>query len=461
MLHSLRLRNFRAYRQQQFDFARINIFVGKNSSGKSSAISAINFLAQSFASQSDLDNPLIFNGPYEGLGTFVDIVHGNRASSPIEIEFIYGREREYNVSFTMKYRKQRREVEIAHFKLDVLNEPTYEYELTNKGYEIRFQGRRVEDWLPRTQKMRPVFHAIFPSDRHLMRANLPSSARRDAAEPTNETQEVLRQVDGSMRSARFELGRLFRNFDTLSPFRDPPQRTYLYTGEVPGKIGRTGSNGISLLANDQSRRGRASAQIVSQISRWLKVTGIASGIEVRPLTQRHFEICVLDLDGKRHNICDVGFGCSQVLPVLVGSLNAFGNRTTGPRGPIFVVQEPEIHLHPNAQAALGSFFVSLSKNRGQLFIETHSDHLLLRIARHVALGHINHNDVAIFFCENEDGIKSAKRIKLDELAVFEPSWPGGFFPQREAEVLAIAKARTLPASQKKDLSQLDFFYPEK
>ena len=125
---------------------------------------------------------------------------------------------------------------------------------------------------------------------------------------------------------RMRLRNTFSNFDSISPFRDQPQRTYMFTGEAPSRIGRTGTNGISLLVNDTSKRGSLSLGIVDKLSQWLSVTGIAKGIELRPLTDRHFEICVLDLNGKRHNICDVGFGCSQVLPVMVGALNTLLTR---------------------------------------------------------------------------------------------------------------------------------------
>lgn len=187
-----------------------------------------------------------------------------------------------------------------------------------------------------------------------------------------------------MTRGRISLRNCFLNFDSISPFRDQPQRTYLFTGETPSRIGRTGSNGISLLVNDVSKRGRLRSGIADRISEWLNDTGIASEIVLSTLTERHFEICIRDLDGKTHNICDVAFGCSQVLPVLIGALNIFGAESAQPEErstPTFVVQEPEIHLHPNAQAELASFFVSVAKTDGQLFIETHSDNLILRLAK--------------------------------------------------------------------------------
>jgi predicted ATPase len=146
------------------------------------------------------------------------------------------------------------------------------------------------------------------------------------------------------------------------------------------------------------------------------------------------------LNNQPHNICDVGFGCSQVLPVLVGSLNIFVARAPAAI-PMFIVQEPEIHLHPDAQAALGSFFVSLVQKTGQIFVETHSDTLVLRIARHVAGGQLKPDDVHIFFFSNSKRGKRVQKIRLDARATFQPHWPGGFFPQREREALGLARAR--------------------
>jgi predicted ATPase len=457
MLWSLRLRNFRAFREQQFDFARINIFVGKNSSGKSSALSAINFLAQSLRSRRELSSPIIFNGPFEQLGTFIDIVHGNHVLTPIELDFTYGNDALNRIRFTLKYRPKRREAEISSFTFFRDMRPLYDYHTTKKGYEIYVDGRSFEDLFPNTQKSRPTFASLFPHDRHVMRFYSTLTGESQDQRASNETKEYLLSRERAIRRGRSELNWLFDEFDCLSPFRDPPQRTYLFTGEVPSGIGKTGSNGVSMLANDFSRRGAARSGILEIISRWLKTTNIAKGIELNALTQRHFEICLIDLDGKRHNICDVGFGCSQVLPVLIGALNVMSGKR-GVATPMFVVQEPEIHLNPTAQAALGSFFVELGKNKGQLFIETHSDHLILRVAHHIALGHLRSEDVAIFFCENNDGVKSARRIEIDELAVFRPEWPGGFFPQREKETLGIARARL--KRKKGSFEQLEFFYPE-
>ena len=76
--------------------------------------------------------------------------------------------------------------------------------------------------------------------------------------------------------------------------------------------------------------------------------------------------------GPFRNLIDVGYGVSQVLPVVTDLF-----RDDAP--PMFLLQQPEVHLHPSAQAALGSLFCQIAGNRRQLVVETHSDHLLDRV----------------------------------------------------------------------------------
>ncbi|MEO1251475.1 MAG: AAA family ATPase [Pseudomonadota bacterium] len=435
MLNYLNIRNFRAFRGQQFDFSKINIFMGPNNSGKSSALSAINLLAQTIQSRHLSPGPLLLNGPYEELGTYIDAVHGNHPRSVLGFDFGIGN---YHVSFDTKYRTQRREIELSKFALRDQTKPVYSYQLRRSGYEVRLKGQLIENVLPNAQKRKPTLNGFWPWDQSI---RFPVMADDESAE--SRKGRLLRELSRSMRMAERSLLDQFRNFDTLSPFREKPDRTYMYTGQVPTSIGRTGANGISLIVNDSSKRGAQRVGILDEINTFFQVTGIAKGIKVRNLTSRHYEICLVDHDGLEHNICDVGFGCSQVLPVLVSGLHLFLSSKAYTRRfpPMLVVQEPEIHLHPNAQAALGSFFVGLSNYKGQLFIETHSDHLVIRIARHVARGDIKAEDVVIYYIYDDDGTRNVSKMSFDDRGAFKPEWPGGFLPHRRSESLALAHDR--------------------
>jgi predicted ATPase len=112
------------------------------------------------------------------------------------------------------------------------------------------------------------------------------------------------------------------------------------------------------------------------------------------------------------------------------------------KGQILIVEQPEIHLHPKAQAELGSFFCDLSKRNIQTFIETHSEHLLLRIQSHIAIGDLNPEDVKVYyvFANKNTDRKEVEEIKLNKNGTFLTEWPEGFFPERLVEVKKIAKA---------------------
>jgi predicted ATPase len=436
MLRYLTLRNFRAFKQQKFEFARINVFVGPNNSGKSSIISAINLLAQT-ARDNDANVPLVLRGRFDDLGTFQDVVHGNNPNTPLSLEFGIGK---FSYHIDYKYRSQRREIEIAKYSLSDDDGQIFEYTLGPKEtYKLRYEYRLFENVVPGTTKRRPAFLGLDVYDHNISLIRF-SDKEKDIPEATK---KFLTKIDNSIRQSQRLLTNTFRYFDSLSPFREPPTRTFLFSGASPGNVGRTGANAIDMLVSDNFRRGREKVRLIENVSRWFASTKMSRGIKVKALTSRHYEICVVGHDGRDHNICDVGFGCSQVLPVLIGALN-IGNmmsfRAFTESNPIYIVQEPEIHLHPDAQAELGTFFVNLFKDSGQVFIETHSSNLIIRLQRHVAAGDISAKDLRIFYVSSGEVPPTVSVVNVNDSGFFEGNWPGGFFPQRQEESLALARA---------------------
>ncbi|WP_265529270.1 AAA family ATPase [Sphingomicrobium marinum] len=445
MLSYLHLKNFRAFKDQRFNFKKLNLFIGKNNSGKSSAISAINVVAQTVLHQDFGSVPLILNNVFDELGTYIDVVNGNVSTRKMSIEIGFDN---YSSFTEFKYRSQRREIEVTHYQLRKDGKPVYSYKARKDAFDVEIFGTKFEALFPNQKKRRPNFRNSI--------ASIPYTVReaRNRKELTKSDQ-LYRRAASDLIDARFRLLDHFHAFDSISPFREKPSRTYLHSGESAKRIGTTGTNTAAILAADSSKRGAQKKELEKKVSDWFRYTGIAEKLEIETLTPRHFEVCLISNDGSKHNICDVGFGCSQVLPVLVSGLNLFANAEDEENG-ILVVQEPEIHLHPDAQAAMGSFFANLSQ-LGQVFIETHSDNLVLRVARHVAMQDIEASDVAIFFVA-DDGEKRVTDISISETGAFEPEWPNGFFPQRQAESLMLARAAMRATSQPKQ-KNFDFSYP--
>ena len=143
--------------------------------------------------------------------------------------------------------------------------------------------------------------------------------------------------------------------------------------------------------------------------------GLFDEIAVRPLGKRGSEPFQMQVRkrapramGPMRNLIDVGYGVSQVLPVIT---ELFRDSET----PMFLLQQPEVHLHPSAQAALGSLFCRIAGRRRQLVIETHSDHLLDRVRMDVrdGRGELKPDDVSILFFERGNLDVRIHSLRLD------------------------------------------------
>lgn len=424
MLRSLTLENFRAFKRADVELAALNIFVGPNNSGKSSIISAISLIAQNSQSSTQRFS-LALNGGHTQLGTFYDVVHGHSARSAMTIGFAIEK---YKYSYTFRYRPQKREIELVKSVVSS-GDTEFLYE-SSKRTTTRFT--RTRDGLPSVLKQagRPRFSGL--------NAYMPLIFSSEGKVVEYGQQHEVR---GFFNRAMARFSETFRYFDSVGAFRAAPERTYYYSGEAHASIGKNGENTAQILASSSPRQKNS---ILSSVAAWFGNAGIAKDIRVKALTNRHFEILVEDITGAANNITDSGFGCSQVLPVLVGGLQLLGR---GVRGRMFVVQEPEIHLHPTAAAQLGSFFVNLASSRVQCFIETHSENIILRVARLVASGDIRAENVKIYWVSANENEHKLTNLWLKDDGTFVQPWPEGFFPTRADETLQLARASSRKSAE--------------
>ena len=126
------------------------------------------------------------------------------------------------------------------------------------------------------------------------------------------------------------------------------------------------------------------------------------------------------------DIPDVGIGVSQVLPVIVELFYA-------PSGSVIIMEQPELHLHPNAQAGLADVMIAaiharekFEKRRIQLIIETHSEHFLRRLQRRMAEGSLEYNEFSAYFANNDQFPASLEKLEVDLFGNIE-NWPKNFF----------------------------------
>ena len=157
----------------------------------------------------------------------------------------------------------------------------------------------------------------------------------------------------------------------FAPIRTSPQRTYDPVKEIRDPEG----SHIPLMLARLLGGGDAS-EFKERLDQFGAASGLYSSLSVHKLGQRGsdpFQVQVKHPRGPRRNLIDVGYGVSQAIPIIADCVSA-------ERGSTLLIQQPEVHLHPRAQAAMGSFFGQLAASRrNRLVVETHSDFLLDRV----------------------------------------------------------------------------------
>ena len=134
--------------------------------------------------------------------------------------------------------------------------------------------------------------------------------------------------------------------------------------------------------------------------------------------------------GPNSNIIDVGYGVSQILPILVQILDLPSPRGPATEMPYFLLQQPEVHLHPKAQAELSTLIVKLAGEHKRAFIvETHSDYMIDRARIDIRECTIRPEDVSLIYLEPKGGTVKVHNISFDEMAnmIGVPKHYGEFF----------------------------------
>ncbi len=229
----------------------------------------------------------------------------------------------------------------------------------------------------------------------------------------------------------------------LGPLREYPRRSYLATGERPADVGRRGELAIAALLASKTEaptisrgRGHKRQTVQERVAEWLKELGLIHSFSLKQIgeNRRDYEVKVKrSASSAEVLITDVGFGVSQILPVLVLCYYV-------PEKSVILLEQPEIHLHPAVQAGLADVLIDAVKTRNlQIIVESHSEHLLRRLQRRIAEEKISASDTALFFCRSENGASKAERLDVDLLGNIR-NWPAGFFGDEMGELAAMTKA---------------------
>jgi AAA15 family ATPase/GTPase len=393
------LADFRSFHQTGYiDVKPVNLIVGENSSGKTSFLAAIRFVYSLFSDgvSSSLNQYPYFLGSYEDIAhfrggrfgrapKFTISIKGDLTSDEIERSII-----RYSVS-TSKNSKQ-----IEEARPYVLDITFYNYRSQPRVKTISFRSGRHRFSVDVTEKS-PKFSVRTPSINEEL--SMPSVRYSDpeslffnlsylrfmltdlifyqehgiGTNVKNEISETFRSEMISLAAyytaAQSQIG---RDVYATAPVRTEPRRIY-----NPADVAPTteGDNAPILLAQMSAFDSDKWERLKAGLDRFGKASGLFSSINVKHLARSKtgpFQISI-SVGKVKSSIVDVGYGVSQVLPIIY-ELLVRENKSA------FLFQQPEVHLHPKAQAELASFMVQSAREKGfQLFIETHSDYIVDRI----------------------------------------------------------------------------------
>ncbi|MYC06765.1 MAG: AAA family ATPase [Chloroflexi bacterium] len=420
-MDKITVEGYRCFRERQSArLAPLTLLVGNNSTGKTSFLALIRALWEvAFLSES----PDFQKDPYD-LGTFRDIAHnrggrGGRVRA-FEAGFEYSphaqrrrskRKSEESLSFSARF-EEVRAVPFPIKRCITQGNANLEVHLHERGqYHFRYSTPKTEG--------EHLFEYRFRSqdEVHL----LPFDAIRFWRVEDEESIEIEASERKQIEELADSLNPVWVTPDsTIFPFasapvRSRPRRTY---DPVRPSSDPEGEYIPTYLANTSRRSPSEWNRLKTNLEEFGQSSGLFDEINIKSLGRSEgepFQVQIRKsgsrrLKGPYKNLIDMGYGVSQALPVITELM-----RRDSPQ--IFLLQQPEVHLHPSAQAALGSLFCNIvAEGRRQLVVETHSDHLLDRVRMDVRdeKTRLKPEDVSILFFEEGELDVHIHSIRLDE-----------------------------------------------
>ncbi len=451
MLNELRIKNFKGWKDTgNIKMAPITLFFGTNSSGKSSIGQFLMLLKQTV----DVADrkAVVYSGSKNSavqLGSFVEMVHEHKLENDIEFNYTWSLTSSLKIkdpvsnktfqSNQIEFSANIGTIEATQQKLQVNH---LEYQLSNgdeKSFTIKMKTREED-------KSKYEINATrYTLKRNSGRVWYFSSPVRFYGFPD----EVVAYYKNAEFVQNLNLlhEKLFHSIYYLGPLRTKTERLYSWAGNEPDGVGFSGEYTIAAMLAAKTRKisfgNKKSYRLFEEvIAMKLKEMYLIDDFKVNKISdnRQEYEVKVKTKGSKSWvDLPDVGFGVSQVLPVLVQCFYA-------PANSIIIIEQPEIHLHPAAQSILADVLIDVinSKENGkdrniQLIIETHSEHFLRRLQRRIAEDVIKKEKVSAYFAKVDRASAKLEPLKIDIFGSIQ-NWPENFFGDEMEDITAQSKA---------------------
>ena len=379
MLTRIDLRHFKCFEILKLPLCPLTLLAGANASGKSSALQALVLLHQTMR-EHEWSSRLMLNGSTIRLGTITDVV-----------DQVYGR----------------RECEIALLDNDVTQ------------FQWIFEGERDE----------------------MSMAVVKASGETEFGDGWNVDDTQPLQCLVPAPASHYPLTNRLRGLTYLTAERMGPREYYKFDDpQLTPVVGPRGEYAVSVLHSGSENRvlerlllrqvpPTLFRQVEARMSQFFPECRLT--IEQVPRTNAVTLGIRTSRETDFHRPVHTGFGLTQVLPIVVAALSA-------DRDDLLLIENPEVHLHPAGQSAMGAFLALVASAGVQVIIETHSDHVLNGIRRAVKNRTLSNENVALhFFRPRDDGRTSDKPQVQSPILDADgnlDSWPDGFFDQFDKDM---------------------------
>ncbi len=449
MLTQIKLTNFKCFKEETtFPLSKFNLFTGANGAGKSTLLQSLLIMRQSI-DHNPYTSELILNGSCVNLGSFDDVRNKNiSASEPILFEFNIRNISRFGVSENSVFYKLKAEDKnvslfISEILLSQYNplEEFPRFQKDNTKYHWYYKGKELYELsgddsnpphLCRLIKLAPHYFNIEKDKTYPL--------IKDEAKKYSYHTETRKNSNHDFSLSWFgffcfddekEQDNLnFEKIHFISADRIGPQEIYLKSNLSDfAHVGTKGEFAVNLLnkmaqelVNEELCLGEDAKTLITQTEAWLGNILAPLSLEVKPLKANLLELLI---GGFRPS--NVGFGYSSILPIIVTGLIAKPDEK-------IIIENPEIHLHPKAQSALVEFLVKVANTGVQIFIESHSDHILNGLLVQCKKfeenkGGIQKDDVTInYFHKDEMDQTKITKINIEEGGRIRYT-PKGFFDQ--------------------------------
>lgn len=468
MLKSISLENYKCFKDKtDIDIAPLTILCGANSSGKSSILKSLLMLKQSYENSSSF-NSISLNGEYTNNGSFKDVVYGHRGRSfTISNTFVFSKS-----NYMSKGERQAlEELERIYFR-DSIHQDNVKNASISVFHKISNQNRRnlsygdniienifinisINDKITSSLEFRFLKEQLYD----IYTTNFPGTkfdlVLKDtfcyfenfrivdmfykSVEPFQYVDNLISNIYGVFRILSLQ----YRDIKYISPLRHEPERRYIVEHDID-TVGNHGEYTPQII--EKRKEINAKINILptedgflpkyipmklknsDAINEWLRYIGI-----------RDYSIIsnedVMRLSIGLDNISDVGFGISQLLPILVNNITSPFKTTT-------FLEQPEVHLHPKMQMNVADLLIATSLAYKNIIVETHSDHIINRIVKRIIqdkTGELK-KYIKIYYLSIDETNKTViNQIEIDDKTGI-VNWVDGFFDQFQNEQGAIIRA---------------------